>query len=405
MGENLAGLTGSQTADTGLYNLTILILDTSLYMSDPLVRKIIHLDMDAFYASVEMKDNPDLQGKPVIVGGSPQSRGVVSAASYEARKFGIRSAMPCSRAYRLCPKAVFVKPRFHRYQEVSRQIHEIFRVYTDIIEPLSLDEAWLDVTINHIDCPSATWVAQRIKKDILNETGLTGSAGISYNKFLAKIASDERKPDGLFVITPDNSADFLREMDVKKIPGVGKVTNSKLQSLGIEKGFQLFEKPEDYLKNHFGKFGHYLYQIIRGIDHRPVSSYRERKSLGIENTFKEDYLYGTELKSELDRLAEGLSKRMRKKDSRARTLGLKVKFHDFHQITRSITLQQGILDDAMISKLAHKKLAEVTEAEYPGKRVRLLGLSVSNFADEEKEDVSLNRQLDMFDLLEIMGSG
>jgi DNA polymerase IV len=363
------------------------------------VRKIIHLDMDAFYASVEMKDDPGLKGKPVIVGGSPQSRGVVAAASYEARKFGIRSAMPCSRAQRLCPQAVFVTPRFHRYQEISQQIHEIFYRYTELIEPLSLDEAWLDVTINHIDSPSATWVAQRIKKEILETTGLSSSAGISYNKFLAKIASDEKKPDGLFVITPENARDFLMDMNVKKIPGVGKVTNAKLHLLGIEKGLQLLEKTEEYLRGHFGKFGGYLYQIIRGIDHRSIITHRERKSIGIENTFKEDYLYGPEVKQELEGLAKGLTKRMASKDKNARTLGLKVKFHDFQQITRSITLQEGYLDDVMILELARQKLREVAEFEFPGKSIRLLGLSVSNFLEEEEES-SDNKQLDMFYFLE-----
>ncbi|MBU3915164.1 DNA polymerase IV, partial [bacterium] len=226
-------------------------------------RKIIHFDMDAFYASVEILDNPALRGLPVVVGGSPQSRSVVSAASYKAREFGIRSAMPCSKAERLCPNAVFVRPRFERYQEISERIHEIFKKYTDIIEPLSLDEAWLDVTENLIDCPSATWIAQKIKKDIREQTGLTGSAGVSYNKFLAKIASDEKKPDGLFVITPENSADFLKDFHVRKIPGVGKVTAARMELFGIEKGYQLLEKTEDYLTQHFGKLGKYLYDIIR----------------------------------------------------------------------------------------------------------------------------------------------
>ncbi len=365
------------------------------------VRKIIHLDMDAFYASVEIKDNPDLSGKPVVVGGSPQSRGVVAAASYEARKYGIRSAMPCSRAQRLCSHAVFVAPRFQRYMEISHQIHEIFQKYTDIIEPLSLDEAWLDVTENHINSPSATWVAQRIKKDILLKTDLTSSAGISYNKFLAKIASDERKPDGLFVITPENAREFLMEMPVKKIPGVGKVTNEKLHLLGIDKGCQLAEKSENYLTNQFGKLGGYLFEIIRGVDHRPVIMNRERKSIGIENTFTEDYLYGPELLGELDGLLKGLYKRLKKKERRGKTISLKVKFFDFQQITRSITRNEGFLDEETISVLAHQKLSEVTQLQFPGKKIRLLGLSISNFPEVEIGSAE-NKQLDMFYILNQM---
>ncbi|MCG8338054.1 MAG: DNA polymerase IV [Proteobacteria bacterium] len=364
-------------------------------MSDSSVRKIIHLDMDAFYASVEIKDNPDLKESPVVVGGSPNSRGVVSAANYKAREFGIHSAMPCSRAQRLCPQAVFVPPRFARYQEVSGQIQTIFRKYTDLVEPLSLDEAWLDVTENHIGSPSATWVAERIKKDIFSETGLTSSAGVSYNKFLAKIASDEKKPDGLFVITPGNASEFLAKLAVKKLPGVGKVTHSKLQLLGIEKGYQLLEKSEQYLVEHFGKFGRYLYQIIRGVDNRPVITHRERKSIGIENTFREDYQYGESLKKELDRLIKGLFKRLQKKKQRGRTFSLKVKFFDFQQITRSVTLNHRELSDDAISQLAHKKLKEVALREFPNKRIRLLGLSMSNF-EKDTEAATGNEQLDIF---------
>lgn len=353
------------------------------------------MDMDAFYASVEIMDNPDLRGLPVVVGGSPNSRGVVSAASYEAREFGIHSAMPCSRAQRLCPQAVFVSPRFARYHEVSGQIHTIFRKYTDLVEPLSLDEAWLDVTVNHIDSPSATWVAERIKKDIFTKTGLTSSAGVSYNKFLAKIASDERKPDGLFVITPGNAPEFLAKLAVKKLPGVGKVTHSKLQLLGIEKGYQLLEKSEGYLAENFGKFGRYLYQIIRGVDSRPVITHRERKSVGIENTFREDYQYGDPLKSELDRLLQGLFKRLQKKKQRGRTFSLKVKFFDFQQITRSVTLNNRELSHDAISQLAHKKLKEVAIREFPNKRIRLLGVSMSNFKKDTEAETG-NEQLDIF---------
>ncbi len=359
------------------------------------VRKIIHLDMDAFYASVEIKDNPALIDQPVVVGGSPQSRAVVSAASYSAREYGIHSAMPCSRAKSLCPHAVFIFPRFQRYKEISDQIHQVFKQYTNLIEPLSLDEAWLDVTHNHIDCPSATWVAQKIKADIKKKTGLISSAGVSFNKFLAKIASDEKKPDGLFVITPENAQDFLMNINVSKIPGVGKVTKKKLLLLGIENGYQLFEKPESYLRKHFGKFGGYLHQMIRGIDERPVQSHRETKSIGIENTFKEDYLYGDTIKQELKNLLNGLFRRLDKSQKRGKTLGLKVKFQDFQQITRSVTLDDSILTDEVISKLAFQKLQDIAQYEYPGKKIRLLGLSISNFGKED-ENSNKNQQLDIY---------
>lgn len=354
--------------------------------------------MDAFYASVEIKDNPALADQPVVVGGSPDSRGVVSAASYKAREFGIHSAMPCSRAKRLCPHAVFIFPRFYRYKEISHQIREIFRQYTDLIEPLSLDEAWLDVTSNHISCPSATWIAQKIKLDISRQIGLTSSAGVSFNKFLAKIASDEDKPDGLFVITPENAHGFLMNITVSKIPGVGKVTRQKLQLLGIEKGYQLFQKSEDYLKKHFGKFGGYLHRIIRGIDERQVRPRREAKSIGIENTFKNDYQYGKGLKEELQKLLNGLFKRLKKSNKQGRTLGLKVKFHDFHQITRSVTPDNSLLNEEIITRLAFQKLHEVAVHQYPGVKIRLLGLSISNFSKKNPAE-DKNKQLDIFHFL------
>ena len=362
------------------------------------VRKIIHLDMDAFYASVEIKDNPRLAGLPVAVGGSPQSRAVVSAASYKAREYGIRSAMPCSQAQRLCPDAIFLPPRFERYKEISGQIHQIFRNYTHLIEPLSLDEAWLDVTTNLVNSPSATWVAMQIKQDIKDQLGLTASAGVSYNKFLAKIASDEKKPDGLFVITPENAASFLETILVRKIPGVGKITNKKLQLYGIEKGYQLLEKSESFLIQRFGKLGGHLYQIIRGIDERPVQASRERKSVGIETTFAVDQLYGEKLMQELIRLLEGLSKRLKRAEKRGKTFHLKVKFEDFKQITRSITLNTFDITEEAISRLAHQKLSEICLVEFPQKKIRLLGVSLSNFIDQKTPD-SDNVQLDIFQFL------
>jgi len=369
------------------------------YQAADKVRKIIHLDMDAFYASVEIRDNPSLKGLPVVVGGSPESRSVVSAASYKAREFGIRSAMPCSVAKRLCPDTVFLPPRFQRYQEVSNRIHEILKKYTDLIEPLSLDEAWLDVTHNLVNSPSATWIAQNIKDDILHDLGLTSSAGVSYNKFLAKIASDEKKPDGLFVITPENAQQFLLELSVKKIPGVGKVTFKKLQALGIETGQHLFTKSETYLVKHFGKLGSYLHRIIRGIDDRSVISQRERKSIGIETTFGSDYLYGEEIKSELDKLLKRLSKRLNKSEKTGKTFSLKIKFDDFQQITRSVTPPSQKLNEETIAQLANQKLADICSFEYPNKKIRLIGISISNFQKVSSHH-DKNQQIDIFEYLD-----
>ena len=357
-------------------------------------RKIIHFDMDAFYASVEIKDNPHLENLPVVVGGSPESRGVVCAASYTARRFGIRSAMACSRAVKLCPEAIFLRPRFDRYRETSKKIHQVFRKYTDIIEPLSLDEAWLDVTVNHIHSPSATWIAQMIKQDIKNELNLIGSAGVSYNKFLAKIASDEDKPDGLFVITPDQASEFLMELPVRKLPGVGKVTMKKLELFGIEKGKQLIAKEADFLIQHFGKFGRYLYKIIRGIDDRPVITHHESKSVGIETTFNSDLEYGEIMRQELNKLITGLDSRLKKKEKKGKTLTLKVKFADFKQITRSETNPFAYYNQTNIPDVVHKKLYEICHTQYPNQKIRLLGVSVSNFTENKKQD-GKTVQLDM----------
>lgn len=366
-------------------------------------RKIIHLDMDAFYASVEIKDDPSLQGLPVVVGGNPDSRSVVSAASYKAREFGIHSAMPCSVAKRLCPNAIFIRPRFERYKEISDHIHQIFRVYTTEIEPLSLDEAWLDVTDNLIDCPSATWIAEKIRKDIKDQLNLTSSAGVSYNKFLAKVASDERKPNGLFVITPENAGEFLRNISVKKIPGVGKVTYKRMQLFGIEKGVQLLAKSEDYLAQHFGKLGHYLYEIIRGIDYRPVITQRKRKSIGIETTFMADLYFGEYLENELEKLLNGLFKRIEQKEVSGHTFSLKIKFEDFKQVSRSVTDSTFSLSKETIKKLAYQKLKNTCLNEYPQKKVRLLGISISGLEKEMVDDQE-NKQFDMFYFLDKIDS-
>ncbi|MCP4401168.1 MAG: DNA polymerase IV [bacterium] len=367
-------------------------------------RKIIHVDMDAFYPSVEILDNPELRGLPVIVGGSPQSRGVVASASYEARKFGVRSAMACALAYKLCPQAIFLRSHMSRYREISQQIHAIFAQYTDLIEPLSLDEAWLDVTENFHHIPSATWIAMKIKEQIESEVRLTCSAGISYNKFLAKIASDEQKPDGLFVITPDSAQEFLQRMEVRKIPGVGKVMQQKLKELGIQYGCQLFAKTEPFLVQHFGKVGSYLYHIIRGRDPRPVMSHRERKSISTENTFSEDYLYGEILLAELRKLTQDLIRRMQKKSFvTGKTMTLKVKFHDFRQITRSLTRAANYQTEEDIFHSAQEKLHSVCIQEFPNKAIRLLGIGISNFSKEDDEK-ALPLQLDFFEHFRMRGS-
>lgn len=350
--------------------------------------------MDAFYASVEMKDNPHLKGLPVIVGGSPESRSVVCAASYAARRFGIRSAMACSRAKKLCPEAIFLRPRFDRYREISKQIHQVFKKYTDLIEPLSLDEAWLDVTVNHINSPSATWIAGMIKNDIKNQLNLIGSAGVSFNKFLAKIASDEDKPDGLFVIAPHQALDFLKELPVRKLPGVGKVTVKRLEAYGIERGKHLLEKEASFLIQHFGKFGKHLYKIIRGIDDRPIITQHESKSVGIERTFSSDMEYGEAMTQTLDKLIDGLDSRLKKKGKKGKTLTLKVKFADFKQITRSESNPFGYYDQKNIPGVAHKKLYEICRQQYPNQKIRLLGISLSNFVEQKKTDTKIV-QLDM----------
>ena len=348
--------------------------------------------MDAFYASVEILDNPKLKGKAVIVGGSPQSRAVVCAASYEARKFGIHSAQPCSQAYRRCPSAIFLPPRFERYKEISNKIGEIFSRYSDQIEPLSLDEAWLDVTDNLSGIPSATWVAQEIKRNILDETGLIASAGVSYNKFLAKIASDENKPNGLFVVTPAAAPAFLEAMPVKKIPGVGKVTAKKLASQGIVFGHDLLSQSQEKLQIKFGKLGGYLYQIIRGNDDREVRSSRIRKSIGIENTFSEDLDFGPRLTEKMENLVAGLYKRAQKAEKQGRTITLKVKFADFTQITRAKSSFELISAEA-IRTFAHQKLMQICDSEAAGRKIRLIGLSLGKLNEPLKAD---NQQLDLF---------
>ncbi|TVR31544.1 MAG: DNA polymerase IV [Balneolaceae bacterium] len=344
-------------------------------LKDNPLRKIIHVDMDAFYASVEQRDSPEYRNKPVVVGGSPQGRGVVAAASYEARKFGIRSAMPASRAIKLCARAIFVKPRFEVYREVSHQIREIFYDYTDLVEPLSLDEAYLDVTHNHKQNPSATLIAREIKKRIKKETELTASAGVAGNKFLAKIASDMDKPDGLFVITPEEAQAFIEALKIGEFYGVGKATQQKMESLGIKTGADLKKWEEVDLVKQFGKSGHHYYRIARGIDNRTVNPDRIRKSIGKERTFSEDISDLEWISEFLDQLSEKISQSMRNLDASGKTITLKVRYKNFETVTRSITLGHYTNNPQELSSMAKKLLAE-TEAGI--REVRLLGISVSS---------------------------
>ncbi|MGR3811049.1 DNA polymerase IV [Jiulongibacter sp. NS-SX5] len=344
------------------------------------LRKIIHVDMDAFFASVEQRDNPDLRGKPVAVGGSAQ-RGVVAAASYEARKYGVKSAMPSITAKRLCPNLIFVKARFDQYKKVSGQIREIFAEYTNLIEPLSLDEAYLDVTENFKGIETATEIARQIRTRIKERTHLTASAGVSYNKFLAKTASDVNKPDGLFVIKPHQAEAFVENLEIRRFYGIGKVTAEKMVKLGIFTGKELREKSLEYLVNHFGKAGQYYYEICRGEDHRQVNPERIRKSIGLENTFNRDISEPEELYQELDRILEELEMRLKRSKAFGKTVTLKVKYKDFEQITRSRTTQILIMEAGTIGKLAYELLNTLLPME---KGVRLMGVTLSNleFADE-----------------------
>ncbi len=344
-------------------------------------RKIIHVDMDAFYASVEQRDNPELRGKPVAVGGS-RERGVVAAASYEARKFGVHSAMPSVTARRKCPELIFVKPRFDAYKAVSQQIREIFAEHTPVIEPLSLDEAYLDVTRNLQDIASATEIARRIRARIRADTGLTASAGVSYNKFLAKLASDHRKPDGLFVITPRAGPTFVETLPVGRFHGVGPATTARMKRLGIETGLDLRAQTLRFLQQHFGKSGPYYYWIARGVDDRPVRADRIRKSVGAENTFFTDLVTYEAACEGLQPIVETAWRYCEGAGVRGRTVTLKVKYADFQQITRSRTGTAPLASKAEVRELAHALL----EPLFPvAKGIRLLGVTLSSFGEDEIE--------------------
>jgi DNA polymerase-4 len=337
-------------------------------------RKIIHIDMDAFYASVEQRDRPELRGKPVAVGGE-RERGVVAAASYEARKFGVRSAMPSVTARRKCPDLIFVKPRFDAYKEISLQIRAIFAEYTSIIEPLSLDEAYLDVTDNLKGLETATEIAQEIRRKIRCETGLTASAGVSYNKFLAKFASDHRKPDGLFVITPKMGAGFVENIPVGKFHGIGPATSAKMNRHGIYKGIDLRAQALPFLLKHFGMAGQHFYWIARGVDHRPVRADRVRKSIGIENTFPQDLFEFDTMRDALRPMIDKIWRFCEGAGVRGRTITLKVKFTDFELITRSRSLSDHVFDRRGVEHICLDLLALLFPLQ---KGVRLLGVSLSS---------------------------
>ena len=331
--------------------------------------------MDAFYAAVEERDDPSLVGKAVVVGGSPNSRGVVSTANYEARKFGVHSAMPCSQAARLCPHAIFVKARFDAYKEASQQIREIFYEYTDLVEPLSLDEAYLDVTVNHKGNPSATLIAKEIKERIKEKTKLTASAGVAYNKFLAKIASDYEKPDGLTLVKPEKALEFIEQLPIKKFFGVGKATQKKMRNLGIHTGKDLKEWSEIDLVKAFGKPGRHYYKIARGIDNREVKPNRVRKSYGKERTFSDDKSDLNWINTFLEELALSISDGMKKINAAGKTVTLKVRYKNFDTITRSSSFPNYTNDYDIIIETV-KRLLE--ETEVGDREVRLLGITLSN---------------------------
>jgi DNA polymerase-4 len=357
-------------------------LPTQAAQSIQSVRKIIHIDMDAFFASVEQRDNPDYRGKPVVVGGSPDQRGVVAAASYEARQYGIFSAMPSRTAIQKCPQLIFVRPRFEAYKEASNIIREIFYRYTDLVEPLSLDEAYLDVTVNKRDMPSATLIAKEIKACILKETELTASAGVSVNKFLAKTASSINKPNGLFLILPEQAESFAEKLPIDKFYGIGDVTAQKMRDIGVHTGADLKQWSENDLLRKFGKVGSYYYHIVRGQDDRPVMPNRIRKSIGAEESYAHDLSERHAMIVALEEIADIIKRRIERSETSGRTITLKVKYADYQQVTRSRTLTESIYDTGEMVKIAIE-LLDTTEVAQ--KHARLLGLSISNL-DCERED-------------------
>lgn len=343
--------------------------------------------MDAFYASVEQMDNPELRGKPIAVGGS-ETRGVVAAASYEARKFGVRSAISGVLAKKNCPELIFVKPRFDRYKAISKKIHAIFHDYTDLVEPLSLDEAYLDVTHNKKGNPSATLLAQEIRTRILNEVGLTASAGISVNKFVAKIASDYNKPNGQKTVNPDEVLPFLEELPIRKFYGVGKVTTEKMYQLGIFTGLELKSKSLEFLSTHFGKSGAFYYHVVRGIHNSEVKPDRITKSVAAEHTFDTNLSSEIFMLEQLEKIATSLERRLKKHNIAGKTVTLKIKYSDFSQQTRSKTVPYFIADKGLILE----NVKELLYQERMKDSVRLLGISLSNLNTEQKKTVVVQLQ-------------
>ncbi|WP_281238525.1 MULTISPECIES: DNA polymerase IV [Flavobacterium] len=358
-------------------------------LEPPPYRKIIHIDMDAFYASVEQMDNPDLKGKPIAVGGA-ENRGVVSAASYEARKFGVRSALSGVLAKKNCPELIFVSPRFDRYKEISKKIHKIFRDYTDLIEPLSLDEAYLDVTQNKKGNPSASLLAHEIRQRIFNEVGLTASAGISVNKFVAKIASDYNKPNGQKTVNPDEVIPFLEQLPIQKFYGVGKVTTEKMFQLGIFTGLDLKTKSIEFLDKHFGKSGGFYYNVVRGIHNSEVKSNRITKSVAAEHTFDINLSSEIFMIEKLEKIAAELERRLKKHQISGKTITLKIKYSDFTQQTRSKTMPYFISNKSLILEIVKELLYQ----EKMKDSVRLLGISLSNLNTEIKKTIVVQLKFD-----------
>jgi len=352
------------------------------------MRKIIHVDMDAFYASVEERDHPQWKGFPIVVGGTPQSRGVVCAANYRAREFGIHSAMPCATAYKLCPEAIFIRPNFHKYREVSQQVQSIFKDYTDLIQPLSLDEAWLDVSRNKTDNPSATWIAREIKERVNKTTSLTCSAGVSYNKMLAKIASDHQKPNGLTTIPPSEARSFLEEISLAKIPGVGKVFFESLQNQGLRTGKDVLAYSLPEFVELFPHRGASLYRKLLGEDHSPVKNDSVRKSISVETTFHKDLPANQEFLDQWRLLCQEFCKRLERNNLRGRTFVLKLKCNNFRQITRNFQnseseIEEEDLYNRCVSTLKNL-LPTIEEKEF-----RLIGIGLTNLEDEKKSQPSL----------------
>jgi DNA polymerase-4 len=363
--------------------------------SPKLVRKIIHIDMDAFYASVEQRDNPALKGKPIAVGGSPNGRGgVVATASYEARKFGVRSAMPSKKALQLCKHIIFVFPRFEAYKKVSLQIREIFYRYTDKVEPLSLDEAYLDVTQDKKNIGSALEIAKQIKQAIKDELQLTASAGVSINKFAAKVASDMNKPDGLTFISSSKLTTFIEKLPIEKFYGVGKVTADRMKKMGLHTGSDLKNLTENQLIEAFGKMGKFFFNIVRGIDEREVINERETKSIGAEDTFSFDLTTKDEMFVELEKIAVTVQARLHRNNLKGRTVTLKIKYNDFKQITRSKSFSEPFNDLETIDSTAKILLSQ---GDLSDKKVRLLGISISNFNLQSHSERLVNtNQLPLF---------